>query len=383
VAAWHQWELAAYGLLSVVPPLAVYFLQERRRRRWLRCLAVTRGRASAYADLLWRSLHTRVWEGHRLELACCAEHSLGWIDIFGAEPLSASPGRHPQRVDPPQPQPRLLDVPHGSKPRQADGMPRAAEGDAHEVPALNGGPSADADAAPSADRARPAAAAAAVLADSSDSSPPADGWALEGRVQRPWGLGLAEDGWAGAEVEAGAWHGLSGEEAVRLGSEARAGEAREERGRELGERGVEHGAEQGGDGGEEAAAGAAGAAEAGADVMRPQSRTLFDAAGVFGRSGAASGGATSPPPTQLLEQRVAYQLCLCGSGTFLSPYHLEMSDFLVYAGMSAALGEAGHLCAARLNPHPNPNPNPSRNPNQVRRVPQRQAAPRRPVEPLP
>ena len=383
MAAWHQWELAAYGLLSVVPPLAVYFLQERRRRRWLRCLAVTRGRASAYADLLWRSLHTRVWEGHRLELACCAEHSLGWIDIFGAEPLSASPGRHPQRVDPPQPQPRLLDVPHGSKPRQADGMPRAAEGDAHEVPALNGGPSADADAAPSADRARPAAAAAAVLADSSDSSPPADGWALEGRVQRPWGLGLAEDGWAGAEVEAGAWHGLSGEEAVRLGSEARAGEAREERGRELGERGVEHGAEQGGDGGEEAAAGAAGAAEAGADVMRPQSRTLFDAAGVFGRSGAASGGATSPPPTQLLEQRVAYQLCLCGSGTFLSPYHLEMSDFLVYAGMSAALGEAGHLCAARLNPHPNPNPNPSRNPNQVRRVPQRQAAPRRPVEPLP
>ena len=379
MAAWHQWELAAYGLLSVVPPLAVYFLQERRRRRWLRCLAVTRGRASAYADLLWRSLHTRVWEGHRLELACCAEHSLGWIDIFGAEPLSASPGRHPQRVDPPQPQPRLLDVPHGSKPRQADGMPRAAEGDAHEVPALNGGPSADADAAPSADRARPAAAAAAVLADSSDSSPPADGWALEGRVQRPWGLGLAEDGWAGAEVEAGAWHGLSGEEAVRLGSEARAGEAREERGRELGERGVEHGAEQGGDGGEEAAAGAAGAAEAGADVMRPQSRTLFDAAGVFGRSGAASGGATSPPPTQLLEQRVAYQLCLCGSGTFLSPYHLEMSDFLVYAGMSAALGEAGHLCAARLNPHPNP----SRNPNQVRRVPQRQAAPRRPVEPLP
>jgi len=362
VAAWHQWELAVYGLLSVVPPLAVYFLQERRRRRWLRCLAVTRGRASAYADLLWRSLHTRVWEGHRLELACCAEHSLGWIDIFGAEPLSASPGRHPQRVDLPQPQPRLLDVPHGSKPRQADGMPRAAEGGAHEVPAFNGGPSADADAAPSADRARPAAAAAAVLADSSDSSPPADGWALEGRVQRPWGLGLAEDGWAGAEVEAGAWHGLSGEEAVRLGSEPRAGEAREERGRELGERGAENGAEQGGDGGEEAAAGAAGAAEAGADVMRPQSRTLFDAAGVFGRSGAASGGATSPPPTQLLEQRVAYQLCLCGSGTFLSPYHLEMSDFLVYAGMSAALGEAGHLCAARLNPHPNPDPNPNPHP---------------------
>ena len=78
--------------------------------------------------------------------------------------------------------------------------------------------------------------------------------------------------------------------------------------------------------------------------MRPQPRTLFDAVGVFGRingapSGASPSGATSPPPTQLLEQRVAYQLCLCGSGTFLSPYHLEMSDFLVYAGMSAALGE--------------------------------------------
>ena len=363
MAAWHQWELAVYGILSVVPPLAVYFLEERRRRRWRRCLAVTRGRASANADQLWRSLHTRVHEGHRLELACCAEHSLGWIDIFGAEPLSASPGRHPQRADPPPPQPRLVDVPHGPKPRQADGMPRAAEGDAHEVPAFNGGLSNDADAAPSADRARPAAAAAAVLEDSSDSSPPADGWALEGRVQRPWGLGLAEDGWAGAEVEAGAWHGLSGEEGVRLGGEPRAGEAREERGRELAERGVENGAEHGGEHGEGAAAGAAGAAEAGGDVMRPQPRTLFDAAGVvFGRSGAASGGATSPPPTQLLEQRVAYQLCLCGSGTLLSPYHLEMSDFLVYAGMSAALGEAGHLCAARLNPQTDPDPNPNPHP---------------------
>ena len=89
MAAWHQWELAVYGLLSVAPPLAVYFLEERRRRHWLRCLAVTRGRASANAELLWRSLHTRVWEGHRLELSCCAEHSLGWIDMFAnvAAPL--------------------------------------------------------------------------------------------------------------------------------------------------------------------------------------------------------------------------------------------------------------------------------------------------------
>ena len=87
--------------------------------------------------------------------------------------------------------------------------------------------------------------------------------------------------------------------------------------------------------------------------MRPQPRTLFDAVGVFGRINGAASGAASPPPTQLLEQRVAYQLCLCGSGTFLSPYHLEMSDFLVYAGMSAALGEV--ILTLSLTPlTPNP-----------------------------
>ena len=56
---------------------------------WLRCLAVTQRRASAHAEQLWKSLHTRVWEGHRLELGCCGECSLGWIDMFAnvAAPL--------------------------------------------------------------------------------------------------------------------------------------------------------------------------------------------------------------------------------------------------------------------------------------------------------
>ena len=337
MAAWHQWELAVYGLLSVVPPLAVYFLEERRRRHWLRCLAVTRGRASANAELLWRSLHTRVWEGHRLELGCCAEHSLGWIDMFAnvAAPLvpnsiresrAASPLEWPQPPPPPPPPPppRLLDVPRRPKPRQADKV-RAVTGiGAHEAPECNGGPSGDADAAPSADRARSAPAPAAMLVDS---SPPTDGWALEGRAQR-LGLGLVDDGWAGAEAEAGAWHGLNGEDRVRHGSERGARGRRDERERDT-------------------ATGAAEAAEAAeADVMRPQPRTLFDAVGVFGRINGVASGAASPPPTQLLEQRVAYQLCLCGSGTFLSPYHLEMSDFLVYTGMSAALGEVA------LTPNP-------------------------------
>ena len=111
---------------------------------------------------------------------------------------------------------------------------------------------------------------------------------------------------------------------------------------------------------------ATGAVDADLSLLPPLGRTLSNgplAGG--GRSARDTGvqGATSPPPTQLLEQRVAYQLCLCGSGTFLSPYHLEMSDFLVYAGMSAALGEAGHLCAARLNPRPSPEPNPNPHPN--------------------
>ena len=88
-------------------------------------------------------------------------------------------------------------------------MSHAVTGDARRpraetAPNCNGGPSAAAAAAPSA---AAAAAAAAV-----DSSPPSDGWALQGRAQR-LGIGLADEGWAGAEAEAGTRHApLEGEE---------------------------------------------------------------------------------------------------------------------------------------------------------------------------
>ncbi len=97
---------------------------------------------------------------------------------------------------------------------------------------------------------------------------------------------------------------------------------------------------------------ATGAVDADLSLLPPLGRTLSNgplAGG--GRSARDTGvqGAASPPPTQLLEQRVAYQLCLCGHGSFLSPYHLELGDFLVYAGMAAALREGGAVCAACIN----------------------------------
>ena len=94
-------------------------------------------------------------------------------------------------------------------------MSHAVTGDARRpraetAPNRNGGPSAAATAAaaPFADAAAASSAAAAAV----DSSPPSDGWALQGRAQR-LGIGLADEGWAGAEAEAGTRHApLEGEE---------------------------------------------------------------------------------------------------------------------------------------------------------------------------
>ena len=72
------------GVLSaILPPLAVHLIRWRRRVRLHRVMAVLRPYSMyAGAELLWKSLHTRVFEGHRLELSCCTQFSHCWIDVF-------------------------------------------------------------------------------------------------------------------------------------------------------------------------------------------------------------------------------------------------------------------------------------------------------------
>ncbi|KAL1496348.1 hypothetical protein AB1Y20_016304 [Prymnesium parvum] len=93
-AAWKQWELVTHSVLcACLPPLAVHFIRMRRRVHFRRVLAVVQSYSSyARAEQLWRSIETRVFEGHRLEVSCCAQYALGWIDIFlnvGGGPLLA------------------------------------------------------------------------------------------------------------------------------------------------------------------------------------------------------------------------------------------------------------------------------------------------------
>ena len=93
-ASWRAWELIAHGLLHVLPPLAVHFEDMRKRQHQRKVAALVRSYGTEEtSSRLWRSLHTRVWEGHRLEHGCCAQSSLGWLDIFAnvAAPL-ARPG---------------------------------------------------------------------------------------------------------------------------------------------------------------------------------------------------------------------------------------------------------------------------------------------------
>ena len=79
--------MIALSLLWVLPPLAVEFLASRRRvhlRRVQRLVAAI-NKGGVYgegADALWRSMYSRVWESHRLELGSCHEHAIGWLDIF-------------------------------------------------------------------------------------------------------------------------------------------------------------------------------------------------------------------------------------------------------------------------------------------------------------
>ena len=59
--------------------------------------------------------------------------------------------------------------------------------------------------------------------------------------------------------------------------------------------------------------------------------------------------ASSELSALLHDSRVRHRLYLCGKGTFLSPYWLDIGDFAVLAGMAAALHDAAPTVACCLN----------------------------------
>ena len=76
------WEPLLFSVLSLLPPLAVHIDAVRRRLRWRRVRRLVEGLNREGPEPVWRSMYSRVWEAHRFELGCCDEHADGWLDIF-------------------------------------------------------------------------------------------------------------------------------------------------------------------------------------------------------------------------------------------------------------------------------------------------------------
>ncbi|KOO32058.1 protein serine threonine [Chrysochromulina tobinii] len=82
-AKWELWDPLMATILGLLPPLQTEFVAARRKRQWQRvCQLVSGLNAAERAEGVWRSMYSRVWESHRFELGCCAEHQHGWLDIF-------------------------------------------------------------------------------------------------------------------------------------------------------------------------------------------------------------------------------------------------------------------------------------------------------------
>ena len=76
--AWSSMELLAHSVLVVLlPPLSLHFVNHRRYLHWRKAHELVY--RSAAEGRLWRSLQTRVWEGHRLELGACSGVRT-WVD---------------------------------------------------------------------------------------------------------------------------------------------------------------------------------------------------------------------------------------------------------------------------------------------------------------
>ena len=104
-AEWRLWEPIVLALLWMLPPFAVEFLHFRRKLHFARARRLMRqlsmgasdsGGGAAGGGGLWRGLaSSRVWEAHRIELGCSHEYNTGWLDIFlnVSTPMLSAPTR--------------------------------------------------------------------------------------------------------------------------------------------------------------------------------------------------------------------------------------------------------------------------------------------------
>ena len=199
-AAWQQWELAAHGLLHVLPPLAQDFLARRRRRHWKRTSDVTRAlaratRCGARCTRAWmppararllRRVLARGLTSANIAAAALPRPTPARRPSAAAATVAAAAGRSAslQPASPPsdapmqpfqlQLDPRRLDRHNGAN----GGSPRAD--DVKAVARGNGGKATAATPALATPAPAPAAAAEPTLLASS----PSDGWLPESRSAR-------------------------------------------------------------------------------------------------------------------------------------------------------------------------------------------------------
>ncbi|KAL1526775.1 hypothetical protein AB1Y20_015471 [Prymnesium parvum] len=116
---WRDWQMLTHSvLLLLMPPLSVAFASMIRRAHYDAITQVVESLSGAKSEQLWRSLSTRVFEGHRMQLGCCPRYSVAWIDIFTNNTAS-----------PPLPMKRITPV----KKQTAVGFQKLATGSGHSM----------------------------------------------------------------------------------------------------------------------------------------------------------------------------------------------------------------------------------------------------------
>ena len=336
-AEWEQWEVSVHSLLWLLPPLAVQFNNARRRIHWNRVNKLMRALSGDGAGL-WRSMYSRVWEAHRLELGCSHEFTLGWVDIFAN--LSAQlPAGADAIIAPPHTAAPSTDHPceHAAAHRPRAGRSITAEaigadagllplpGDRlfgsvpppHNSPAVSSSATCNGSINGGAVAAEPLGCSGSLQqqlarqpqlqlpASSRDQLPSAGpGPASQRRGARRGRLQFTPEPTSPASAI-----NLSMPPRSRMGASGAAGPlAYGELGDDL----------QGGSWTE--------------DGERAES--TYEA---------------NWRSYRLAEPRVVHEVLVCGFGTFLSPYWLEVDDFFVYDALSAALDASAATVAACIN----------------------------------
>ncbi|KAL1510176.1 hypothetical protein AB1Y20_006506 [Prymnesium parvum] len=293
-AAWRTWEIMSHGVFSaILPPLAVHLIRWRRQVRVHRVLRVLRPYSmDEGVELLWKSLHTRVYEGHRLELTCCAQFSLGWIDIFSnVGGRAVLPRDAPSRQRSPRSSP--LTVPRAHEPAASTTCSPHSLASPRE-PASTPSCASDGGATPSSADLSPAASAFLRLPINvaCDHTPQPAGYLPSSLFDVM--AGGRGGGGEGKGAPAAAPPHAAGAPAAARGSSER--EEEEEPQDEL---------------------------SLLLAVLTPPHRS-----------------ASARPPADSL----CHAVYLCGKGTFMSPYWVELNDFKTYAALQSAL----HVCCAEV-----------------------------------